>query len=368
MALMSASSPSARNDVLSALVRGFHFRWQTFLIIVLLNTGIAATYWIEDPRPFWHPFITVQACGLAIAYCINVALPWQSARPLLRLVIAVVVGSTLGHVLTILLKGYSPQYVLSNPRTFVLSYIAAILNGLFVSLFFLLKHREAHAAATLHRAEAERLRLSKYAVESELKLMQAQIEPHFLFNTLASVQYLTETDPSEASRLLGHLLAYLRAAMPKMRSASTTLGQETEFAAAYLNILRMRMGDRLDFRIDVPEQLRTHAFPPVLLISLVENAVTHGIEPQAAGGKITIEARTEDDRLLVCVTDTGSGLSGESRPGHGFGLTNVRERLVALYGTRGRFALADAEPHGARATIEIPLEAAPSEVAASASA
>src|SRR5262249_49811520 len=148
---------SARNDVLSALARGFRFRWQTFLIIVLLNTGIAATYWIEDPRPFWHPLITVQACGLAIAYCINVALPWQSTRPLLRLVIAVVVGSTLGHVLTILLKGYSPQYVVSNPRTFVLSYIAAILNGLFVSLFFLLKHREARAAATLHRAEAERL-------------------------------------------------------------------------------------------------------------------------------------------------------------------------------------------------------------------
>ena len=124
-------------------------------------------------------------------------------------------------------------------------------------------------------------------MESELKLMQAQIEPHFLFNTLASVQFLTETDPPQASRLLGHLLSYLRAALPQMRSASTTLGQEIEFAEAYLNILRMRMGPRLDFSIDVPEPLRTHPFPPVLLISVVENAVTHGLEPLAAGGHVT---------------------------------------------------------------------------------
>ena len=225
-----------------------------------------------------------------------------------------------------------------------------------VSLFFLLKFRETRAAEALHKAEAERLLLAKHAMESELKLMQAQIEPHFLFNTLASVQFLTETDPPQASRLLGHLLSYLRAALPQMRSASTTLGQEIEFAEAYLNILRMRMGPRLDFGIDVPDALRTHPFPPVLLISVVENAVTHGLEPLAAGGHITIAARQEGDRLLVTVTDTGAGLAAESRPGRGVGLANVRERLAALFGARGRFTLEDAAPRGARATIEIPVE------------
>src|SRR6185295_6532015 len=122
-----------------------------------------------------------------------------------------------------------------------------------------------------------------------------------LFNTLASVQFLTETDPPQASKMLGHLLAYLRAALPQLCHASTTLGQEIELAEAYLNILRMRMGARLEFAVDVPDALRTHPFPPVLLISVVENAVTHGLEPLAAGGHVTISAQQEGDRVLVAV-------------------------------------------------------------------
>ncbi len=215
---------------------------------------------------------------------------------------------------------------------------------------------EAQAAMATETAEAESLK--RQVVEARLAAMQAQVEPHFLFNTLASVQFLTETDPPQASRLLGHLLSYLRAALPQMRSGSTTLGREIEFAEAYLNILRMRMGPRLDFGIDVPETLRTHPFPPVLLISIVENAVTHGLEPRAAGGRVTIAARREGERLVVTVTDTGTGLSADPRPGGGVGLANIRERLAALYGTRGRFTLEDAAPHGARATIEIPLQGA----------
>jgi len=141
-----------------------------------------------------------------------------------------------------------------------------------------------------------------------------------------------------------------------MRSASTTLGQEIEFAEAYLNILKMRMGPRLDFSVEVPDSLRTHPFPPVLLISIVENAVTHGLEPLAAGGHVTISARQQGDRVLVTVQDTGIGLSGASQPGRGVGLLNVRERLAALYGERGRFSLEEGKPRGAQATIEIPVE------------
>jgi sensor histidine kinase YesM len=364
---MSAPAPSALSGILPALAAGFRFSWPAFTIILLVNTGIAAVYWIEDPRPFWHPLVTVQSCGLAIAYCVNVAAPWASARPMLRLVTAVAIGATLGHLLMIPVKNYILEYMLGQPwiytldyalshqKTFVLSYVAAFLNGLFVSLFFLLKFRESRAAEALHRAEAERHLLSRHAVESELKLMQAQVEPHFLFNTLASVQFLTETDPPQASRMLGHLLAYLRAALPQLRRQSTTLGQEIQLAEAYLNILRMRMGPRLDFTIDVPAALRGHPFPPVLLISVVENAVTHGLEPQADGGRVTIAAHRDGDRLFVTVTDTGSGLSGESQPGQGLGLSNVRDRLAALFGTRGRFTLDEGVERGARATIEIPF-------------
>jgi LytS/YehU family sensor histidine kinase len=347
----------ATHRALAALKAGFRFSWLVFVLIVLVNTGIAAAYWIEDPRPFWHPLLTVQCYGLSIAYCVNVAAPWAYRRPLRRLSIAVAIGAVIGAVLTILLKGYTFDYVVEHEKTFALNYVAACLNGVFVSLFFLLKYRERRAAEALHNAEAERHVLEKQSIETELKLMQAQVEPHFLFNTLASVQYLTETDPPQATRLLGHLLAYLRAALPQLRTARTTLGQEIDLVTAYLSILRMRMGERLAFTIDVPDGLRAQPFPPVLLISVVENAITHGLEPLAEGGTLRIEGRMNDNRLVVAVVDTGRGLTGAtSHPGQGVGLANVRQRLAALFGPRGRFTLEEVAPHGARATIEIPVE------------
>jgi len=350
---------------LAALQAGFRASPLTVLLIVAINIGYAAIQSIEDPRPFWHPLLSAQCLGLSIAYAVNVASPWERTRPVWRLIAAVAIGTLVGFTLIVLIKGYvlaldgyDVNAFVADTKKFWWTMLSGFGNGMFVGLFFLLKFRERQAESALHRAEAERHRLSKLALESELKLMQAQIEPHFLFNTLASVQFLTETDPPQASLLLGHLLSYLRAALPQMRSASTTLGQEIEFAEAYLNILRMRMGRRLEFGIDVPATLRTHPFPPVLLISVVENAVTHGLEPQAAGGRVTIAARQESDRLLVTVTDTGIGLAADPRPGGGVGLANIRERLAALYGARGRFTLEDAAPTGARATIEIPMETA----------
>jgi sensor histidine kinase YesM len=350
----------------AVLARGFHASWLTILLIMAINAGFAALMSIEDPRPFWHPAISTQCFGLAIAYAVNAASPWDATRPVRRLMLAVAIGTIVGYILVWLVKGqvlgvagYTLTELVQDSHKFQETLLSAFATGLFVSLFFLLKFRESRAESALHRAEAERYLLSKQALESELKLMQAQVEPHFLFNTLASVQYLTETDPPRASLLLGHLLAYLRAALPQLRSASTTLGQEVALAEAYLNILRMRMGGRLGFEIDVPEALRAHPYPPVLLISIVENAVTHGLEPQAEGGVVRIAARRDGSRLVVTVTDTGGGLGGSGgTPGQGVGLANVRDRLAALYGPQGRFTLADETPHGARATIEIPMDAA----------
>jgi LytS/YehU family sensor histidine kinase len=185
--------------------------------------------------------------------------------------------------------------------------------------------------------------------------MQAQVEPHFLFNTLASVQFLTETDPPKAGLMLGHLLAYLRAALPQLRSNSTTLGQESDLAQAYLSIMRMRMGPRLSFVIDIPAELRPHGFPPMLLMSLVENAIKHGIEPQAEGGTVRLEARRHTDRIAVSVVDDGHGLA--DKIGNGVGLTNLRGRLRALYADQARFTLEELAPHGARATVELPYDA-----------
>ena len=330
--------------------------WQTLALILAINTGFAALLFIDDHRPFWHPLITAQCFGLSIAYAVNVASPWEKTHPVWRLVWAVAIGAVAGCALMILIKGYTLADMRAEPQRFWMTLLGGFTTGLFVSLFFLLKFREARTRTEIIRSEADRNLLSKQAIEAELKLMQAQVEPHFLFNTLASVQFLTETDPPKAGQLLGHLLAYLRAALPQLRSGSSTLGQEVDLASAYLSIMQMRMGPRLTFAVDVPAALRAHPFPPMLLMSVVENAIKHGIEPQAAGGKVRLEARRADDALCVAVTDTGRGLAGNA--GKGIGLSNLRERLKAVYGQRSKFTLEGVAPGGARASIEIPYAAA----------
>ena len=340
------------------LLAGLRFNGSTLLLIFAINTGIALVLWIDDMRPFWHPLLTVQLYGFSIAYCVNVAAPWEHATPLRRLAAASLVGALIGVVLVIVFKGYPLDYVRERITFFMYNVFVAFGNGLLISLIFYVKRREARAVAALHKAEAERHLLSKQAVEAELKLMQAQVEPHFLFNTLASVQYLTETDPKQANVLLGHLIGYLRAALPQLRARSSTLGREASLAEAYLNILRMRIGPRLTFSIDLPDELRDHPFPPNLLISLVENAIKHGIEPSADGGSVTLAAKHADDSIIVTVTDSGRGLTpGNRTDGQGVGLTNIRERLAALYGSRGRFTLEPAAPRGMRATLALPFEA-----------
>ena len=336
--------------------------WRTLALIVTINTGVAAMLYIEETRPFWHPFITAQSFGLSIAYVVNAAAPWDKTSPVRRLLAAVAIGAAIGLILVIAIKGYvigDEHYRfgtgLMEPGRFAGTAFSAFIMGLCVSLFFLVQFRETRVRTQMLKAEADRNMLSRQAIEAELKLMQAQVEPHFLFNTLASVQFLTETDPPKASMMLGHLLAYLRAALPQLRSNSTTLGQEIDLAEAYLSIMRMRMGPRLSFAIDVPAELRPHRFPPMLLMSVVENAIKHGLEPLAEGGKVSVTARRGGDRLALSVADDGRGLG--DKVGNGVGLTNLRGRLRGLYGERARFTLEEVAPHGVRATIEIPYDA-----------
>jgi signal transduction histidine kinase len=362
MITSSTTSSAHSGSWWAPVLAGFRgLSWQSVALILAINTGVAAMLYIEETRPFWHPFISAQCFGLSIAYAVNAAEPWNKAHPVWRLVVAVAIGSALGLVFLVAIKGYligDEHYRFGTgqmkPTGFAGTAFAAFIMGLCVSTFFLLKFREARARAQMLKADADRNMLSKQAIEAELKLMQAQIEPHFLFNTLASVQFLTETDPPRAGKMLGHLLAYLRAALPQLRSNSTTLGQEIELAQAYLSIMQMRMGPRLAFAIDVPDELRSHRLPPMLLMSVVENAIKHGLEPQAKGGTIRLEASRRGERLVVAVIDNGCGLG--AKIGNGVGLTNLRGRLRALYADNGRFILEEAPPHGARATIEIPFD------------
>ncbi len=223
-----------------------------------------------------------------------------------------------------------------------------------VAKFFIDRSRAAQRVADLKRKEADYHRMSQQVTEAKLQALQAQVEPHFLYNTLANVQALTEVDPARANTMVGHLIQYLRSALPKMRESISTVGQEVELVRAYLNILQMRMGKRLAFDIAVPESLLATAFPPLMLPSLVENAIKHGLEPQRDGGTVLISAQAQDGRLRMVVSDTGRGF-GES-VGAGVGLANIRERLAALYGDKARLTLESNSPSGVIATIEVPID------------
>jgi LytS/YehU family sensor histidine kinase len=224
--------------------------------------------------------------------------------------------------------------------------------GCVVVAGLILREKHARDQARILRAEADSHQLEKSVLEARLALMQAQIEPHFLFNTLANVQHLVETDPPAAARVLESLIRYLRAALPQMREASTNLGRELDMARAFLEIHQVRMGSRLDFAIDVPDGLKSRAFPPMMLITLVENAVKHGVDPCCDCGRVVISAREDSGRLRVSVADTGEGIT--PKKGGGVGLANIRDRLKALYGPAAHLVLEENAPHGVVASIEVP--------------
>ncbi|MBK6295438.1 MAG: histidine kinase [Rhodoferax sp.] len=232
---------------------------------------------------------------------------------------------------------------------------------LLVAKYFIGRSRRALALADRKTREAELSDVSRQVTEARLQALQAQVEPHFLYNTLANVQALNEVDPPAANQMVGHLIQYLRASLPKMRQSTSTVGQELELVRAYLNILQMRMGSRLAFDISVPDDLLACAFAPMMLPTLVENAIKHGLEPQREGGRIDVAVervlQSDGEYLRVQVKDTGKGLDGApAQAGGGLGLTNLRERLGALYGAKGRFSIIANEPCGVVATIEVPLQ------------
>lgn len=218
--------------------------------------------------------------------------------------------------------------------------------------------KRAESRAQVADAVAAEEGLKRQLAEAQIKTMQAQVEPHFLFNTLASVDYLIETDPTRASRMQKNLIQYLRAALPQMRQGSSTLGQELALCRSYLEILKVRMDERLQFTLTMPAGLSSAAFPPMMLQTLVENSIKHGLEPKPEGGALNLNASVVDGMLRVSVSDTGLGFGVAGASGTGVGLNNIRERLFALFGNRGRLGIEANHPSGTIATIEVPYSVA----------
>src|SRR5438034_6911441 len=262
--------------------------------------------------------------------------------------------------------------VISWKALLLVSFLGLILAGILqhpTPVFFLViasfiikvvargkRRAELTANEATKRAETEQL--ERTVLEARMEALQAQIEPHFLFNTLASIDQLIQTDPPRASKMQQSLIRYLRSAMPQMREGSRpTLGQQINLCSAFLEIMAVRMEGRLQTLVDVSEGLKSAVFPSMMLQTLVENAIKHGLEPKAGGGRLEINAEIVNGQLAVHVLDNGAGFMPKTD--EGVGLANVRERLKALYKGRAELIISVPPGGGTRATIKVPYEIAP---------
>ena len=240
--------------------------------------------------------------------------------------------------------------------TWFLSFVSLLLLALFATKALVGGKKRAEAETQTANAAAERASMQRQLSETRMQMMQAQVEPHFLFNTLASVEYLIETNPPRASAMQRSLIQYLRAVLPQMRDNAvvTNLGREADMVRAYLDLLKMRMEERLTVDMQIPASLRDAAFPPMMLQSMVENAIKHGLECKSEGGHLKIVAEVAGARLRVTVADDGVGFGVMPSDGTGLGLPTIRERLKLLHGDQGQLHISPNSPSGVVATIEVP--------------
>ncbi|WP_455212583.1 sensor histidine kinase [Kaarinaea lacus] len=239
-----------------------------------------------------------------------------------------------------------------NYQWLIQTLLLALLFGSIIIYFFKSRERIIKAESALQKQQIANLDYERRLLETNLRRMQAQIEPHFLFNTLSNVLGLIDTNPKRGKSMLQSFTHYLRSTLDYTRSESAVLEDEIKIVSSYLDIFQVRMGNRLTYRIDISQDLLNMPFPPMLLQPLVENAIKHGLEPITQGGQILIRAEKSVSSISVIVEDTGQGLKGDS--GSGVGITNVQKRLHALYGSRAKLLLEDNHPQGLRATIEVP--------------
>lgn len=330
-------------------------RFLSFVHVGLFSLAIAVlVWWLTD----LGSFLQILFVSLSIGWSINLACVLALERlsrlvgPWLASALAVALGLSLG----LLLGG---TFVTGQALYFFSQEFATMAIGLFFGitgfLIFGTRERLRKTRQLLAEAELKRSQQEKLLAETELKLLQAQIEPHFLFNTLSNITQLIRSDPDLAVCTLENLTTLLRGALARTRSSISTLGQEVDFARAYLAVQATRMQGRLRYRCDLPEEFRDFPLPPLLIQPLLENAVIHGIEPAPEGGGIDFTAGHDGDVLVLSVSDNGAGMREHGTSG-GTGLRNVRDRLRLVYGPDATLELAPSSPRGVRARISIPLE------------
>jgi sensor histidine kinase YesM len=335
--------------------------WMYWLVNALFSTAVAivltALFVSSNSRTLlwptlWQTWVISLCIGVSMQLFVDRAMRWAKPRGFARwpgftralyLVVAVMLAVLLGYTVGFALTGRNFLALAAKyPRFGVTQFVVASLAV--VTWFLISKAQTAQLRreAEQAKAEAEAQALQRQTADAELRALQAQIEPHFLFNTLANAIALVDYDPPQAKRLLEQFNEYLRATLSASRRVHSTLGDELALLGRYLTLMQVRMGSRLTYAIDVPEALRALPFAPLLLQPLVENAIEHGLEPKVDGGHIVIRAERCGDEVSVHVQDTGLGAAtrGSARQDKGVGLANVRERLLALWGPTARLDIA----------------------------
>jgi len=317
-------------------------------VIAVFLTAIKFSSFIDN-------FIFSQAIGLSICTCVLLVLYFfETARPIYQAVMvaaALIVGSLCGSFLGTLASGMRLATLFERHGLIELL-VLGVMFGSIITYIFTSRIRIAASEAQVQEEKIKHLTSEKKVAEANLQILQAQIEPHFLFNTLSNILNLLNTDPEKGKSMLEDFTQYLRTSLSKIRDRTTRLGHEMEMIRAYLNIFKVRMGDRLKFSIDLPPDLEETPFSPMLIQPLVENAIKHGLEPEVEGGEIFIRANLNGSLLRVEICDTGVGFKSDRTDG--LGLANIRERLQSLYGNDGRLVLEENQPGGVKATIEVP--------------
>jgi len=342
------------------------FGWQRVSFTLFFSFVIGSLIGLGWDSGWWSAVIRVVAIGFTAMLVFGFFEQWPRRLPrwLPRWIIQVIAVAVSMPVVTFVIYVMSTQHG-APPFWEVQKRLEGygMLTGLgvflspWVALGALVLQKEALAreqalALDLARSETERL-----ALDARLGLLQAQVAPHFLFNTLANVQALVEAGSPKAPEVLRSLVAYLRAAVPRLNDPVTTLGQEIELVRAYLELMQMRIPDRLSFELSASPDTLALRCPPMTLLTLVENAVRHGIDPSEDGGRIAIDARRTGDRCQVRVADSGVGLLASDR-GLGTGLESLRERLSLVFGDAAKLRIRAREPRGVVAEVEFPAREA----------
>ncbi len=276
------------------------------------------------------------------------------------MVLSLLLGTPTGYIFGVemgnLVTGLQERNLTSVPwRSAVAVLVVSLVPGFIATVFLLSRHRLADA-----EAHAETLR--RQAAETQLRLLESQLEPHMLFNTLANLRVLIGMDPERAQAMLDHLIAFLRATLSASRAERHTLKDEFARLQDYLALMQVRMGSRLRFVFELPPVLESLSVPPLLLQPLVENAIKHGLEPHVGGGTLTVRAGRDGECLLLDVEDDGAGFDPAARPapGGGFGTTQVRERLSVACGDEAGLEVRRRDGGGTLARIRMPIPAMPS--------